>query len=127
MNYGHEWTERYGAPAPYCAHCRVFRSAATSAECENHPARPMPVFTDPEILPGDVIETPTGMHRELERYVVHVATRLRNGAQTLRARPLSNPRAIDWHVYVAPAEPELCILARGVAAVDSSTRGLLPA
>ena len=78
------------------------------------------------IQPGDVIDVPVGIHRVVERFVVHGVTRYPGGAQSLRARYASNPRGIDWSVFVDPGEPLLRLISRGVAAVDSHPRALLP-
>lgn len=78
-----------------------------------------------EIQPGDVIDVPTGIKREVERFVVHSVHLYETGDASLRARYASNPRGIDWSVFVNAGEPLLRLVARGVARVDLSTRSLL--
>ncbi len=78
-----------------------------------------------EIQPGDVIDVPTGVNREIERFVVHSVHLYGTGDASLRARYASNPRGIDWSVFVSAGEPLLRLASRGVARVDMSTRSML--
>lgn len=78
------------------------------------------------VQPGDLIEMPWGITREVERVVVHSVHRYDTGALSLRYRFASNPRGIDWSGFVASDERNLRLLSRGVCAVDANTRSLIP-
>lgn len=78
------------------------------------------------ILPGDVITMPYGMRREIDLVVVHSVHLYENGAASIRYRYLSNPRGIDWSGYVAPFDPDVRVVSRGVCRVDHNTRSMLP-
>lgn len=80
----------------------------------------------PDIQPGDVIDIPTGIARTVERFVVHSIHWYENGAASLRARYASNPRGIDWSVFMETGAFGVRVVARGVARVDTSTRSLMP-
>jgi hypothetical protein len=80
----------------------------------------------PDIQPGDVIDIPTGITREVERFVVHSIQWFDNGAASLRARYASNPRGVDWSLFMESGAFAVRVVARGVARVDEHTRSLLP-
>lgn len=79
-----------------------------------------------DIIPGDVIEYPWGINRVPEVVTVHHVYAYPDGALFIRFRFTSNPRGIDWSGFVTPDETGIRLLSRGVAAVDSNIRSLLP-
>ena len=78
------------------------------------------------IRPGDVIDVPLGVKREVDRVVVHGVHAYPNGALSIRFRYLSNPRGIDWSGFIEAGEPQVRVVSRGVCRVDAATRTLLP-
>lgn len=89
-----------------------------------HP--PVPAYLPEHVQPGDLIEIPWGINREVERVVVHSVHRYDTGALSLRYRFASNPRGIDWSGFIDADERNLRLLSRGVCAVDANTRSLIP-
>ena len=82
-------------------------------------------LTSVTVRPGDVIDVATGIHRIVERMVVHSVHYYPGGSASVRARYLSNPRGVDWRIFIDVNEPPM-LVSRGVAAVDPSARSLLP-
>ncbi len=80
----------------------------------------------PDIRVGDVIDIPVTITREIERFVVHSIHWYDNGAASLRARYASNPRGIDWSLFMDTGAFSVRVVARGVARVDEHVRSLLP-
>lgn len=85
-----------------------------------------------DLQPGDVIEWPYGIRRELMLAVVHdvriYPTPWRGaGSASVRYRPLSNPRAVDWSGFMEETDPDVRLVSRGVCRVDAHIRSLLPA
>ena len=78
-----------------------------------------------KLIPGDVIRVATGIHREIDTFVVHGIHEYPNGAMSLRARYASNPRGVDWSLFVPADEPTLELVARGVAKWDTHARSML--
>lgn len=79
-----------------------------------------------DIRPGDIITIPYGMRREIERITVHSVHRYPTGDLSIRYRYTENPRGIDWSGFIDREDPDVRLLSRGVAAVDLSTRSMLP-
>ena len=78
-----------------------------------------------EILPGDIITTPTGLYRTLETIVVHSIHTYATGDLSIRYRYACNPRGVDWSGFIAHDEQETRLVARGIAHVDHNTRSML--
>lgn len=79
-----------------------------------------------DLHPGDVVEWPWGVNRQTEVVTIHHVHLYDTGAASVRYRFTSNPRGIDWSGFVEADDPDMRLLSRGVARVDSSTRSLLP-
>ena len=79
-----------------------------------------------EVQPGDVIQTGFGINREPVVVIVHDVHRYDTGALSIRARFASNPRGVDWSMFIPVEEPMLDLVARGVARIDSHVRSLIP-
>lgn len=79
-----------------------------------------------EVLVGDIIRVPFGMHREIETVTIHAIHIHDDGALSVRFRYTSNPRGIDWSGFIPADENALVLVARGVAQVDNGIRSLLP-
>lgn len=79
-----------------------------------------------DIRPGDVIEYPFGMRREIDVVTVHWVHRYSDGSITLRYSFTEYPAGIDWRGFVDTTDPTPRVLSRGVAAVRSEIHSLLP-
>lgn len=82
------------------------------------------MFTN-EILPGDIISTPTGITRTPETIVVHSVHTYETGDISIRYRYACNPRGVDWSGFIPHDEQETKLVARGIAHVDLNTRSML--
>jgi hypothetical protein len=78
------------------------------------------------VRPGDIIAYPVGMRREIERVTVQETRLLVSGVLAIRYRYTSNPQGIDWQGTIKPGDPDVRVLSRGVARVDSDVRSLVP-
>lgn len=86
-----------------------------------------PWFAPDDVRVGDVIELPWGINRRPEVVTIHYVHQYGTGDLSVRFSFTSNPRGIDWSGFIERDDPDLKLLSRGVAAVRSHARSLLPA
>lgn len=84
----------------------------------------MTTVADLDIQPGDVLDFPSGINREITRGVMHSVHRYEDGSVATRWRYESNPRGVDWRGFLASDE-EVTLVERG-RPVDENVRSLLP-
>lgn len=78
-----------------------------------------------DIRPGDVLEYPYGIRREIDVITVHDVHTYPTGDISIRYSFTSNPHGIDWSGFIDRDDPDVRVISRGVAAVRTTIRSLL--
>ena len=75
---------------------------------------------------GDIAVIPFGINREPVRACIHRVHTYDTGDMSIRWRFADNPQGIDWNGFIDANDPDVKILARGIAHVDSDVRSMIP-
>lgn len=125
------YSESTGTFRVLCSCDRLFvansdRAAMSDFEHHERALSNRPLVTPAHIQPGDVIDTGLGIDRIIERVVIHGVHVYDSGAVSARARYASNPRGIDWGIFIDADQP-VWLVSRGVVVPDAHVRTMIPA